>query len=651
MKRILIHLTTHFTALIILSQFIGLVTFFYFKPLFQAIYAGYYFLIFLPFIWLLSRWLDKKRWNKFLKILFVASFGTLLTYIFLQVEINFYSQWEGIETKTGWFVDEFWESIYYIFPILVIAESICFLLEKRKNMLVFGLSAFTYITIIAYGAWIFYPGTLPNNVPGIQKANGGKPNVVIILADDLGYNDISLYGNQLIQTPNIDAIGKNGVTFTRGYCSAPVCAPSRAGMLTGRYQQRFGFEYLSDMMAAHPRVRQADFESFGNQLNQISWLKASSIRNRGIEHQELTLSELLKQAGYATGIIGKWHLGLLPRFRPDKHGFDYHFGIYNAAALYADANDPKMVISQHPWDFVDNLSWRVLKYEVFENGKRLDLEYNEYLTDVLATKCVDYIEEHKEEQFFLYAAFTAPHSPFQAPKEIYDKLKHIKDHNRRVYYAMILSLDQAVGQIVEKLKKEGLYENTIIFFSSDNGGATYTRACDNSPFYGGKFTEYEGGLVVPFMMSWGDKITKPTLFEHPVSLLDIYPTVAQATETNLPNDVKVDGVDLLPFLTKATHNEPHEVLYWKNGYISAIQKGGYKLHINEKEGFTYLHNLKTDVSEQKNLAAENPQKVAELKQLWNSWAATLAEPYWQSNGNTKIPLTPQADAQEEFFPW
>lgn len=506
MKKVFIYLTIHLTSLIIISQFIGVVAFFYLEPISQAIYAIYYFLMFLPFLWVLTGWLDKKEWNIFLKVLTVTFSGTLLTYFFLQSEIYFYSKWEGIVTNIGWFLDEFWKSIYYIFPTLVIAELTRLVLEKQKNILVFGLISITYLAIIIYGVWIFYPGKAPTDLPNIQQANNGKPNVIIILADDLGYNDISINGNKFIQTPHIDAIGKNGVIFTRGYCSAPVCAPSRAGMLTGRYQQRFGFEFLSDKMAAHPRVRQADFANFGNQLNEVSWFEAGNIRNRGIEHQETTLAELLKQSGYATGIIGKWHLGLLPRFHPDKHGFDYHFGIYNAAALYADANDPKMVISKHPWDFVDNLQWRVLNYEVFENSQVLDFEYNEYLTDVLADKCVNYIDEHKKEQFFLYAAFTAPHSPFQAPKEIYDKLSHIKDHNRRVYYSMILSLDQAVGQIVKKLKEEGLYENTIIFFSSDNGGATYTRACDNSPFFGGKFTEYEGGLVVPFMMSWPQKL-------------------------------------------------------------------------------------------------------------------------------------------------
>jgi arylsulfatase A-like enzyme len=593
------------------------------------------------------------RYPKFTEGGIVAFGGAIAAWILQIIELKLYHFEKRIQAPIDLLGDECVRSWTMIFPALLVAELLwLFLKDKSKwylvglGALIVGSSGFALSRLAAVDSTLKVYGKTLESAPK-------KPNIVLIVADDLGYGDISLHGNELIQTPNIDAIAKEGVDFTRGYVSASVCAPSRAALLTGQYQQRHGFEFLTDPFENLPRTRISDFERFGNEANFKAWYKPSaSIRARGLDPSVKTIANYLKEDGYATAVIGKWHLGAHPRFDPKFFGFDQHYGIVGAGSLYAPLNDSRIIESRHDWDFADFAAWQNMYYYVQENGKQSVPEGKPYLTDYFTQKAVQYIEENKKNRFFLHLAYTAPHGPFQAQKTYYDKLSHIKDHNKRVYCAMIQNLDDAIGQVKEKLAKEGLLDNTIILFSSDNGGATYTRACNNQPFYGGKMSDFEGGLVVPFLMQWKGHIKPNTTYANSVSLLDILPTVLAATNSKAVT-AALDGVDLIPFLDgkTAANKHPHDVLYWRTGFLRAIQKDSFKLHINAHDHYKSLHNIVIDPSEKVNLFDKYPEKVQELDALWQKWAKDLPSPRWSSNANVAIPATNEANAKHYFFPW
>jgi arylsulfatase A-like enzyme len=606
-----------------------------------------------PILWSLVKWSKRLKLPVYTEGGVVAVGGTMAAWLLQMIELKLYHFEKGIEAPIALFGDECTRSWTMIFPALILAELLWLFLKDTSKWywvglgaLIFGSSGFALARLAHVDSTVKAYGKILDTAPN-------KPNIVLILADDLGYGDISLHGNDLIQTPNIDGIAKAGVDFTRGYVSASVCAPSRAAMLTGQYQQRFGFEFLTDPFESLPRTRVSDFERFGNEANFKAWYQPSaSIKERGLDPSVKTVANYMKEDGYATAVIGKWHLGMHPRFDPKFFGFDQTYGILGAGSLYAPLGDERIVESRHAWDFADFTAWQNMYYYVQENGKQSVPEGKPYLTDYLADKAVQYIEENKKNRFFLHLAFTAPHGPFQAKKTDYDKLAHIKDHNKRVYYAMIQNLDDAIGKVKEKLAKEGLLDNTIIVFASDNGGATYTRACNNQPFYGGKMSDFEGGLVVPFLMQWSGHIKPNTTYTNSVSLLDIVPTVLSATNSKAVT-AALDGVDLVPFLNDQTdaHKKPHDVLYWRTGFLKAIQKDSFKLQINEHDQYKSLHNIVTDPSEKDNLFDKYPEKVQELDALWQKWNKDLPAPKWSSNANVAIPTTNEANAKHYFFPW
>lgn len=491
---------------------------------------------------------------------------------------------------------------------------------------------------IASGAtlWSF----ITDDKPEASKSAGKKPNVVIILADDLGYHDLSSYGNTLINTPNIDALGKEGVKFNQGYVSAAYCSPSRAGLLTGRYQQRFGSEFIVGS-AATWGIENADKAK----ISQVSaWLnkfdvvfdkdldvkKFSEIK-QGLPLQEITIAELLREQGYKTGWVGKWHLGEGGDLIPSKQGFDYSYGILGGGTTYGAASDPQLIsrhLSHLFWDksvFKEKRSgWGAVQ----QNGK--ETEVKEYLTSRFGDEAADFIEKNKDNPFFLYLAFNAPHDPVQAKKSDFDLLTSIKDSTQRAYQAQVKSLDDAVGVVTRKLKELNLDNNTIVIFLSDNGGATYTHVLDNKPLRAGKATNFEGGIRVPFFIKYPGVIKGGKDFDQPVSSLDFFTTIAAATGASLPDDVSYDGVNLLPYLKGEKKERPHESLFWRVGFAKAVRKGDYKLYINEKENQTLLFDLKNDVSESHNLASANKEKVEELKQELIKWENSVQPPRWPS---------------------
>lgn len=468
----------------------------------------------------------------------------------------------------------------------------------------------------------------------ISKDTASKPNIVVIIADDLGKTDISLYGTPPITTPHIDSIGLKGMTFTEGYITSPICAPSRAGMLTGRYQQRFGFEYQPHDRYPKNRLELFVYKNFiatGNWLvaEQIAFPRFQDIVNNGIPPSETLLSEILQKAGYRTGIVGKWHLGGGDHAIPINRGFDYQYGFYEAYSLYmADTSHPDIINQRHK-DFSDPFIWgkgRSGNCAIRKNHSVIEEKF--YLTDRIAEEANAFVDRNAENPFFLYVPFLAPHTPFQATKDYYDRLSHIEDRNKRVYNAMIWQLDDAVGSIIRHLEEKGLMENTIIFFLSDNGGATYTEATENAPLKGGKFTNFEGGLNVPFMVRWDGHITPKSTYTEPVISMDIFATALELAHVTPNENRSLDGVSLLSVLTNSVQEPMHQTLCWRSGYNRAIRHGNWKWVSDGLSGNQVLYDLTADKEEQQDLLATYPDTVVKLKQLHAEWEADMMNPKW-----------------------
>ena len=468
------------------------------------------------------------------------------------------------------------------------------------------------------------------------------PNVVLILADDLGFNDVSLHSGRTLPdgtptTPNIDAIARAGVAFSNGYAANAVCAPSRAAIMTGRYSTRFGFEFTP-------------FFSIGVTI--IDWMQQSSsnplrtvihhdlaaalppMAELGMPASEITLAETMGAAGYQTAHVGKWHLGGRGERRPERQGFDDSLDM--SSGLYLPTDSVEVVNAKLDFSPIDKMVWASMRYAARFNGSEM-FAPNGYLTDYYTDEAVRVIEANRHHPFLLYLAHWAPHTPLQASRADYDALAHIEDHAERVYAAMIHALDRGVGRVMEALRENGLEENTLVIFTSDNGAAGYLGLADvNSPYRGWKLTLFEGGIKVPFFMQWPARIQPGTVFDDPVAHLDVFATASAAAGAALPDDRVIDGVDLLPFLDGEAEGRPHETLFWRQGHHQAVRHGDWKLTVSERETQTeretkrWLFDLKTDPTEQRDLAAQLPERVAELQALLDAHNTQQAAPMWPS---------------------
>ncbi|MEL1254017.1 sulfatase-like hydrolase/transferase [Flavobacterium sp. DGU38] len=465
-----------------------------------------------------------------------------------------------------------------------------------------------------------------------SKTSEKKPNIIILLADDLGKYDISLYGGKSTPTPQIDSLAASGVTFTDGYVSSSICSPSRAGLLTGRYQERFGHEFQPG--DRYPK-NNLEYYAFKYLINTDSWRlnpkieypNDASIATQGLPQSEITFADLAKRKGYSTAIIGKWHLGHNKGFFPLDRGFDYHYGFYQAFSLFAPEDDNPDIINHHHKDFTDKVIWGNGRVGIGQIRRDTTIIKDKaYLTETFADEAEAFIDKNKTKPFLLYVPFNAPHTPFQVRKKYYDRFPNVKDENKRVYFAMISALDDAIGRIIAKVRKEGLEENTLIIFASDNGGADYTFATTNAPLKGGKFSHFEGGINVPFALSWKGKIKPHTVYKTPVSSLDIFSTIATAIHSDLPKDRIYDGVDLIS--TVNNNKEAHQNLYWRSGDAKAIRSGDWKLIISGKTHEKWLYDLSKDKSEKNDLAKKNPAKVKELQTALQNWEKGLVKPLW-----------------------
>ena len=524
----------------------------------------------------------------------------------------------------------------------------------RKNF--FRLLIVFILIVVAIGIWFSqnwykmpkYISNLKNptieNVT-IEWENGpknrsiSKPNIIVVLVDDLGFNQISSYGggmsNGNFKTPNIDNLANDGVLCTNGYSSSPICSPSRASLLTGRFPTRFGYEFTpttSSMMKAislfSKKNEVADGIYYDNREENII-----DIEQMGLPQSEKTIAEMLKPEGYHNIHIGKWHLGHAKDFLPRKHGFDESHRI-DQGSLFLPEDDKNVINAKLEFDPIDKVLWGNLPYAVnFNEGPRMNPDG--HLTDYLTNEAVKAIEKNKNRPFFLYLAYWAVHSPLQAKKEDYEKLFFIENHDERVLASMVMTVDRGVGKIRDVLKKNNIDDNTIIIFTSDNGAPGYIGLPDlNKPYRGWKLTHFEGGVHVPFIVSYPNKIPKGTTYNGRVSNLDILSTVASVAGVDMNrNDLKeieFDGANVLPYLIGENEGEPQRVLFNKSGNYSFLIKGGWKLQVDLVQNKKWLYNLNEDPTEQINLIKSDLEKLNELEKILNKKLSEQVKPIWPS---------------------
>lgn len=451
------------------------------------------------------------------------------------------------------------------------------------------------------------------------------PNIVILLADDLGYGELGCQGNDQIPTPHIDSIAANGIRFTDGYVTGPFCSSSRAGLMTGRIQTRFGYE-----------------------KNPIG--AKNEDPNIGLPRFEQTLADILHDAGYATGLIGKWHLGGTAAYHPHRRGFDEFFGFMHEGHYFVPppyhgvttmlrrktlpfkqtgrwtSRDGKLILSDHmgydePDYDADN--------PIVRGGQ--PVEEHAYLTDAFTREAVDFIARNGERPFFLFLSYNAVHSPLQGADKYIEQFAHIEDVHRRIFAAMLANLDDSVGTVLSTLEKQQLLEHTLIFFLSDNGGPTRELTSSNAPLRGEKGHLYEGGIRVPFLVQWKSTLPAGKVYREPVWSLDIFATAAKLVEAPLPKDKIYDGVDLLPYLKTEQLNPPHEQLFWRSDNKAALRVGEWKIVKNpfrNRDPDWQLYDIHTDLGEQHDLAQQYPERLQELKLRWEKQNAEMIDPLW-----------------------
>lgn len=458
-----------------------------------------------------------------------------------------------------------------------------------------------------------------------QTVAGKRPNIIILVADDLGYGETGCQGNSQIPTPHIDSIATRGVRFTNGYVTAAFCSASRAGLLTGQYQNRFGYEF-----------------------NPIGAKNEDPLA--GLPPQQKTLADHLQIAGYTTGLIGKWHLGGTAKYHPQRRGFDEFFGFLHEGHYFVPP----------PYDGVTTM----LRRKALPDGSmgrwqsrsgrtiytthmgHMEPDYDadnpilrggqpvvetEYLTDALTREAVRFVDRNADRPFFLYLAYNAVHSPLQGANQYMQKFAHIDDIHRQIFAAMLSNMDDSVGEVLSRLDRNGIRDDTIVFFLSDNGGPTRELTSSNAPLRGEKGSMYEGGIRIPFLVSWPGHLPEAVEYEQPVISLDMFPTITAAAGLNSGVNRDSDGVNLLPYLNGETHQPPHDTLWWRTGRKAALRHGNWKL-VNSPNRRSpdqwQLYDLSADIGEQADLATAKPTILADLVQRWQKMNSEMMDPVW-----------------------
>jgi len=451
---------------------------------------------------------------------------------------------------------------------------------------------------------------------GLNRPNLNRPNIVILLADDLGYGELGCQGNPQIPTPHIDSIADHGVRFRCGYVTASYCSPSRAGLMTGRYQSRFGYEQ-------NPTGARNEDPDLGLPVDQK------------------TLANRLHDVGYATGLVGKWHLGGTAAYHPQRRGFDDFFGFLHEGHFYTPPpfegvstflrrrtlpngeqgrwGNEQLTLSTHMGH--DEPAYDA-NNPILRSGQ--PVEEQQYLTDAFTREACGFISRNADRPFFLYLAYNAVHSPLQGADRYMREFSHIPDLQRRIFAAMLANMDDSVGEVLASLDQHKLTDRTIVVFLSDNGGPTRELTSSNAPLRGGKGDMYEGGIRVPFLLQWPDRIAAGQIEDRPVISLDLFPTCLTAAGASLDGDT--DGVDLLPYLSGKEQGRPHNLLFWRQQRKTALRVGDWKIVQNSRKAKTAaweLFNLEQDVSESRDLAETQPEKRNELVAKWEEFVAEL----------------------------
>ncbi|WP_146401573.1 sulfatase-like hydrolase/transferase [Planctomycetes bacterium CA13] len=440
-------------------------------------------------------------------------------------------------------------------------------------------------------AWLTI-GAMP--VFGAEKPNlPDKPNLVVIMCDDLGYADVGFNGCRDIPTPNIDRIAESGVRCTSGYTAYSVCGPSRAGFITGRYGQRFGFE-------RNPQYRTQD-------------------PNMGLPKEEKTFGEVLKQVGYKSGVVGKWHQGAHPSNHPLNRGFDFFYGHLGGGHQYFP-EELKIKDSYVATNESESYrTWIMRNHEAVPPRK--------YLTEEFSDAAVEFVEVHKNDPFFLFLSYNAPHGPLQATEKYLSRFPKLEG-KRQTYAAMVSCVDDGVGQLLSKLDELNLTEETLVFFLSDNGGPESKNGSDNGHLRGGKGDSWEGGFRVPFAVQWKGTLPSGAVYDLPVSSLDIMGTIVDLAGAPVDPRRPLDGVNLIPYLTGQNNDAPHEAIYLRkfDSQKYTVRRGDYKLHSEWRGDNPQLYNLEEDIGEQNNIASLHPEKIQQLEKLRRQWDSELIEP-------------------------
>jgi arylsulfatase A-like enzyme len=469
-----------------------------------------------------------------------------------------------------------------------------------------------------------------------ETAAERPPNIIFILVDDLGINDLSTFGGGVaggrVPTPNIDKLAADGALFTQAYAGNGTCAPSRAMLMTGRYPTRTGFEFTPTPPGMGKIVSMFANDMDRGALPPVDYNRdgaddAVPFAEMGLPGKEVTIAEVLKDKGYHTIHIGKWHLGRSAESNPNAQGFDE--SLLMASGLFLPEDDPDVVNAKLDFDPIDKFLWARMQFAAsFNMGDWF--EPGGYLTDYWTDESLKVIEANKNRPFFLYLAHWGVHTPLQATKEDYEAVGDIEPERLRVYAAMLHALDRSVGDITAKLEEEGLADNTIIVFSSDNGGAGYIGLPEiNQPYRGWKITLFEGGIRVPMFLKWPARIAAGTQVDTPVAHIDVMPTLAAAAGASLPEGVEIDGRDMLPVATgMGTISHPDDALFWQSGYYHVVRAGDWKLQVDGRQKKSWLFDLANDPTEQTNLAETRADKLAELQGLLDKHHAGAVAPLY-----------------------
>ena len=456
-------------------------------------------------------------------------------------------------------------------------------------------------------------------------AHARRPNIIVLLADDLGYGELGCYGGKDIPTPHIDSLAKQGVRLTDGYVTAPFCAASRAGLITGRYQTRFGFEF-------NPIGAKNEDPAIGLPVD------------------ERTIADDLRDAGYATSLVGKWHLGGTAKYHPQRRGFDEFYGFMHEGHYFVPppwkgtttwlrrrtlpdgkkgrwtSEDGRIIWSTH-------MGYHEPDYDannpILRNSQPIDEQA--HLTDAITREAVSFIDRHRGQPFFLFVSYNAVHSPMQGADTYMQKFKHIDDIHRRIFAAMLAHLDDSVGEILSRVREHKLEENTLIVFLSDNGGPTRELTSSNAPLRGEKGWLYEGGIRIPYIVQWKGKLPAGKTYSQPVTSLDLAATFRAAAKASPNRRQKFDGVDLLPYLSGQNNTPPHENLFWRVGDRKALRHGDWKIVRHGRganAGNWELYNLADDIDESEDLAKRDDDRLKTLITKWEALNAEMVEPLW-----------------------